>query len=74
MLLEVKDLVVKYGEITAISGISLEAEEGQLTTLIGSNGAGKSTFLRLAAGSFRTDEASWRTDYFRRQRYHRSFL
>ena len=42
MLLEVKDLVVKYGEITAISGISLEAEEGQLTTLIGSNGAGKS--------------------------------
>lgn len=41
MLLEVKDLVVKYGEITAISGISLEAEEGQLTTLIGSNGAGK---------------------------------
>lgn len=50
MLLEVKDLVVKYGEITAISGISLEAEEGQLTTLIGSNGAGKSTLLKVLSG------------------------
>ena len=69
MLLEVKDLVVKYGEITAISGISLEAEEGQLTTLIQ-----RRRQIHIAEGSFRTDEASQRTDYFRRQRYHRSFL
>lgn len=50
MLLEIKDLVVKYGEIAAIKGISLHAEEGQLTTLIGSNGAGKSTLLKTLSG------------------------
>ena len=40
MALEVKDLVVKYGEISALRGISFTAEDGKLTTLIGSNGAG----------------------------------
>lgn len=50
MLLEVKDLVVKYGEITALSGINIQAEEGQLTTLIGSNGAGKTTLLKALSG------------------------
>ena len=50
MLLEVENLVVKYGEITALSNISLQAEEGQLTTLIGSNGAGKTTLLKALSG------------------------
>jgi branched-chain amino acid transport system ATP-binding protein len=50
MLLEIKDLVVKYGEITALKGISLQADKGQITTLIGSNGAGKSTFLKTISG------------------------
>lgn len=50
MLLEVKDLVVKYGQITALKGISLQVNEGQLTTLIGANGAGKSTLLKTLSG------------------------
>ena len=49
-LLEVKDLVVKYGEISAIKGISLKVEEGSLTTLLGNNGAGKSTLLKTISG------------------------
>ncbi len=53
MLLEIKDLVVKYGEITALQGISLNAGEGQLTTLIGSNGAGKTTLLKALSGSLK---------------------
>ncbi len=43
MQLEVKNLVVKYGQITALNGISLSVEEGKLTCLLGANGAGKST-------------------------------
>jgi len=50
MLLEVKDLVVKYDEITALSGLSFTAKEGEVTTLIGSNGAGKSTLLKTLSG------------------------
>ncbi len=53
MLLEIKDLVVKYGEITALQGINLSAGEGQLTTLIGSNGAGKTTLLKALSGSLK---------------------
>jgi len=50
MMLEIKDLVVRYGKITALKGISLQVKEGQLTTLIGANGAGKSTLLRTISG------------------------
>lgn len=45
-LLSVKDLVVSYGGIEALKGISFDVEEGQIVTLIGANGAGKSTTLR----------------------------
>ncbi len=45
-LLEVKDLVVSYGGIQALKGISFEVNEGEIVTLIGANGAGKSTTLR----------------------------
>ena len=45
-LLEVKDLVVSYGGIEALKGISFNVDEGQIVTLIGANGAGKSTTLR----------------------------
>jgi len=45
MLLEVKDLRVNYGNIQALHGISFGVEEGEIVTLIGANGAGKSTTL-----------------------------
>lgn len=49
-LLEVKDLQVAYGNILAVKGISMEVNEGEIVTLIGSNGAGKSTTLRTISG------------------------
>ena len=45
-LLEVEDIHTFYGNIEALKGVSLSVEEGECVTLIGSNGAGKSTTLR----------------------------
>ena len=44
--LEVKDLHVSYGAIQALQGISFHVDEGEIVTLIGANGAGKSTTLQ----------------------------
>ncbi len=49
-LLEVRDLVVGYGGIRAVKGVSLEIEQGQLVCLIGANGAGKTTLLKALCG------------------------
>ena len=49
-LLEVEDIHTFYGNIEALKGISLTVEEGEVVTLIGSNGAGKSTTLRSISG------------------------
>ncbi len=49
-MLEIKDLVVKYGGITALNGISMNVEDGKIITLVGANGAGKSTTLRTITG------------------------
>lgn len=49
-MLEIKDLVVSYGTIAALHGISLKVEKGTIVTLIGANGAGKSTTLRAISG------------------------
>lgn len=49
-LLEITDLNVRYGEIEALRGISFSVAEGQVVTLLGSNGAGKSTTLRAISG------------------------
>ena len=50
VMLEVKDINVYYGAIHAIKGISLSVEQGEIVTLIGANGAGKSTTLRTISG------------------------
>ncbi len=50
MLLEVIDIHVHYGQVAALKGISLEVGEADFITLIGSNGAGKSTTLRAISG------------------------
>jgi branched-chain amino acid transport system ATP-binding protein len=49
-ILTIKDLVVSYGNIQALTGISIDIERGEIVTLIGSNGAGKSTTLRTVSG------------------------
>ncbi len=49
-MLKIEDLVVAYGGIEALKGISLEVKEGQIVTLVGANGAGKSTTLRTVIG------------------------
>jgi branched-chain amino acid transport system ATP-binding protein len=53
MLLEVKDLNVYYGAIHALQGLSFHIEEGEIVSLIGANGAGKSTTLRTISGVLR---------------------
>ena len=50
MMLELQDLTVSYGGIQALKGISLQVGEGEIVTLIGANGAGKSTTLRTISG------------------------
>src|SRR5512141_1242726 len=50
MLLEVNDLNVYYGAIHALKGISFNVEKGEIVTLIGANGAGKSTTLNTISG------------------------
>jgi branched-chain amino acid transport system ATP-binding protein len=50
VILEVEDIHTFYGAIEALKGISIEVKEGEIVTLIGSNGAGKSTTLRSISG------------------------
>ena len=50
MLLEIEDLAVAYGRIEALHGISITVDAGEIVTLIGANGAGKSTTMRAISG------------------------
>ncbi|MGC9357316.1 MAG: ABC transporter ATP-binding protein [Anaerolineae bacterium] len=61
-LLEVNDLYVSYGAIRALHGISFHVDEGEIVTLIGANGAGKSTTLRTISGLLRPDRGYIRYD------------
>ncbi len=58
MLLDVKNLNVYYGAIHALQGISFHIEEGEIVSLIGANGAGKSTTLRTISGILRPRSGS----------------
>ena len=49
-LLEIKDLIKNYGEVTALKGINLSVEKGEVLVILGSSGCGKSTFLRCING------------------------
>jgi branched-chain amino acid transport system ATP-binding protein len=53
-MLQVQELEVAYGSITALHRVSLHVEKGKIITLVGSNGAGKSTTLRAISGLIRT--------------------
>ncbi len=52
-MLEIKNLVVKYGGITALQGISLSIPEGKIVSMVGANGAGKSTTINAVSGMVR---------------------
>jgi branched-chain amino acid transport system ATP-binding protein len=62
VLLSINDLHVSYGGIKAVKGVSLEVREGELVTLIGANGAGKSTTLKAVMGllPFKTGDIQFR--------------
>lgn len=49
-MLEVSDLVVAYGDVPALFGVSMRVDAGEIVCVVGSNGAGKSTLLRAVAG------------------------
>lgn len=57
-MLQIRDLVVNYGSITALHGISIDVEQGSIVTLVGANGAGKSTTLRATSGILKTRSGS----------------
>jgi len=57
-LLEIKDLKVAYGFITALKGIDIQVEKGQIVTLLGSNGAGKTSTLRAISGAIKPESGS----------------
>ena len=57
-ILEIRNLSVSYGGINAVNSIDLDVPEGQIVTLIGANGAGKSTILRTITGLVKTKSGS----------------
>jgi len=62
MLLEVTNLGVKYGGVTALHGIGIQARQGEIVTILGANGAGKSTTLRAISGLLKPSQGEIRLD------------
>ena len=58
ILLDIKDLHVSYGAVTAIKGISLHAKRGEVVTILGANGAGKTTTLQTISGLIKSKSGS----------------
>ncbi|WP_341229077.1 ABC transporter ATP-binding protein [Nocardioides salarius] len=61
-MLEVKDLHVSYGPVHAVHGVSFAAREGEVTVVLGANGAGKSTSMRAVAGFHKPDSGTIELD------------
>ncbi|SDY34334.1 branched-chain amino acid transport system ATP-binding protein [Modestobacter sp. DSM 44400] len=61
-MLEVTDLVVRYGNATALDGVSLQVGEGEMVALVGPNGAGKSTLVNTLSGILRPVSGSIEVD------------
>src|SRR3990172_3664663 len=61
-MLEVEDIHTYYGNIHALKGVSLTVEKGEIVTLIGANGAGKSTALRTITGIMKAREGHVRLE------------
>ena len=59
-LLEVRDVVVRFGGVTAVAGVSFDVEERQICGLIGPNGAGKTTMFNCISGIYRPNEGQVR--------------
>ena len=57
-LLELKNVSVNYGSIRALKGINLTVDKGEIITLIGANGAGKSTIMKTIMGLKRCDQGT----------------
>jgi len=57
-MLKVNDIIVYYGKIHALKGVSLDVKQGEIVALIGANGAGKSTTLKTISGMLRTKTGS----------------
>jgi ABC-2 type transport system ATP-binding protein len=61
-VLEVLDITKRYDDVQALDGFSLTAADGEIVGLVGHNGAGKTTFVEIAAGLIRPDSGSVRVD------------
>ena len=58
-MLEIRDLEITYGAIRAVRGVSLEVREREIVTLVGNNGAGKSSTLNAVAGLVRLSDRAF---------------
>ena len=63
-MIEAQDLAKRFGSVLAVDGLSLRAEDGQVTGLLGPNGAGKTTSLRMLYGLMRPDRGRVEVDGF----------
>src|SRR5207302_9462842 len=58
VMLDVRDVVRRFGGVRAVDGASLDVEEGSITALIGPNGAGKSTLFNVVSGFLRAEHGT----------------